>query len=79
MMTIGRLAVSARVAEAARGSTYWEEKMAKNRSSVTEGLRKIADALSKKPAGGAAGKPAKKKKVTEVLDEIAEELRKKHP
>jgi hypothetical protein len=53
--------------------------MAKNSSSVTEGLRKIADALSKKPAGGAARKPAKKRKVTEVLDEIADELKKKHP
>ena len=51
--------------------------MAKRTGSLTEALRKLAEAVSKKPSTTA--KPGKKRTLTERLDEIAEELKKKHP
>ena len=52
--------------------------MAKNSRSVTEALRKITVVLPKKPspAATAAEPTRKRRRVTELLDEIAEELKK---
>jgi hypothetical protein len=48
--------------------------VAKKGGSVTEALRKIVEALRKNQAP-----PERKKRVIDILDEIAEELKKQHP
>jgi hypothetical protein len=52
--------------------------MAKSKS-LTGALRRLAEAVSGVGTPSTPAKPGKKKRLTEAIDEIAEELKKKHP